>query len=83
MLIDYNTTKLKISYKNRTHTFCGSMAYLAPEMAARTGHNLSLDWYLFGVLIYEMLSGKSPYFNPDIDTLFENILNARLRFYKC
>ena len=44
-----------------TNTFCGSMAYLAPEMIKGKGHNKSIDWYHLGVLLYEILSGHSPY----------------------
>jgi serum/glucocorticoid-regulated kinase 2 len=43
-------------------SFCGSVAYLAPEMLKRAGHGKSVDFYLLGVLIYEMLSGHPPYF---------------------
>jgi len=34
-------------------------------MLKRAGHTNSIDWYLLGVLIYEMLVGVPPYFNPD------------------
>jgi len=42
--------------------FFRSIAYLAPEMLKRTGHGKSVDWYLLGVLFYEMLVGVPPYF---------------------
>ena len=47
------------------NSFCGSLAYLAPEMLTRQGHGKSVDWYLLGVLTYEMLVGKTPYFSSD------------------
>ena len=56
-----------------SNSFCGSVAYLAPEMLRRAGHTKSIDWYLLGVLIYEMLVGVPPYFNPDKTILFKNI----------
>jgi len=46
-------------------SFCGSVAYLAPEMIKRSGHGKAVDWYLFGVLMYEMLVGQPPYFSKD------------------
>jgi len=46
-------------------SFCGSVAYLAPEMLKRVGHGKSVDWYLLGVLLYEMLVGCPPYFSPN------------------
>ena len=65
LITDFGLAKFGITYKNKTHSFCGSVAYLAPEMLNKIGHNLSLDWYLFGVLIYEMLTGFPPFFHPD------------------
>jgi len=56
-------------------SFCGSYAYLAPEMVRKCGHGKSVDWYLLGVLMFEMLEGIPPYYDHDKDTLFANILN--------
>lgn len=39
-----------------------SIAYLAPEMLKRRGHGKGVDWYLFGVVMYEMLTGNPPYY---------------------
>lgn len=44
-------------------SFCGSYAYLAPEMVEKKGHTFALDWYLFGVLMYEMLEGLPPFYD--------------------
>jgi serine/threonine protein kinase len=48
---------------NGAKSFCGSIAYLSPEMLRKVGHGKSVDWYLLGVLLYEMLVGKTPYFS--------------------
>ena len=61
-------------------SFCGSLAYLAPEMLERKGHGKSVDWYLIGVLLYEMLVGKTPYYSQIKEQLLENIQNADLYF---
>jgi len=60
-------------------SFCGSIAYLAPEMLRRIGHGKSVDWYLLGVLLYEMLVGVPPYFSGNKDELFNNIMNGPLK----
>lgn len=60
-------------------SFCGSVAYLAPEMLKRVGHGKSVDWYLLGVLLYEMLVGCPPYFSPNKQELFNNIQRGVLR----
>ena len=60
-------------------SFVGSIAYLAPEILKKQPHNKSLDWYLTGVLLYEMLVGIPPYYNNNRKILFENIQTGPLR----
>lgn len=61
-------------------TFCGSIKYLAPEMLKKTGHGQALDWYLLGVLLFEMIMGVTPYYSNNKETLFNNILYGNLKF---
>lgn len=62
MLTDFGLSKNGIKEKQWTHTFCGSISYIAPEMLTSKGYNMTVDWYLLGVLFYEMLTGKPPYY---------------------
>jgi len=62
-----------------SQSFCGSIAYLPPEMLSRSGHNKTVDWYLLGVLMYEMLVGIPPYFSTQREQLFENIQKGPLK----
>lgn len=73
LLTDFGLSKQGMGATAVSNSFCGSVAYLAPEMLRRAGHTKSIDWYLLGVLIYEMLVGVPPYFNPDKAILFKNI----------
>ncbi len=68
---------------NSARSFCGSLAYLAPEVLLRKGHGKSVDWYLLGVAMYEMLFGIPPYYtNKGKEALFNNIKFAKLTFPK-
>lgn len=62
-------------------SFCGSGAYLAPEVLRGGGHGKSVDWYLLGVLLYEMVVGCPPYSSRPKEglDLFHMILNGVLR----
>jgi serine/threonine protein kinase len=64
---------------NGTRSFCGSVAYLAPEMIKKAGHGKAVDWYLLGVVFYEMLIGVPPYYDDDRSTLLNNILTGTLK----
>lgn len=79
LLTDFGLSKEGIGTSDVSSSFCGSVAYLAPEMLRRAGHTRSIDWYLLGVLIYEMLVGVPPYFNTDKAKLFENIQSGPLK----
>eukprot|EP00826_Nyctotherus_ovalis_P055924 TRINITY_DN7481_c0_g1_i1.p1 TRINITY_DN7481_c0_g1~~TRINITY_DN7481_c0_g1_i1.p1 ORF type:complete len:522 (+),score=95.27 TRINITY_DN7481_c0_g1_i1:190-1755(+) len=65
LLTDFGLSKEGVYDNQGAKSFCGSLAYLAPEMIKRTGHGKSVDWYLLGVLLYEMLVGVPPYYSSD------------------
>ena len=65
LLTDFGLSKQGVMDNVTAESFCGSVAYLAPEMIKRSGHGKAVDWYLFGVLMYEMLVGQPPYFSKD------------------
>ena len=80
MLTDFGLSKEEVSdYYKGAKSFCGSVAYLAPEMLKRAGHGKAVDWYLLGVVLYEMLIGLPPYYAESKDELFQNIENAPLK----
>ena len=64
ILTDFGLSKEGVADTDLCSSFCGSHAYLAPEVIARNGYGKSIDWYLLGVAIYEMLTGKTPYYAP-------------------
>lgn len=63
-IIDYGLAKkLDETVEDEATTYCGTPEYLAPEMVARSGHDMSVDWWAIGVLMYEMLFGMTPFYN--------------------
>ena len=49
--------------EEESNQFCGTPEYIAPEMLAGTNHDQTLDWWTFGILIYEMLIGIIPFYS--------------------
>lgn len=63
-------------------SFCGSPAYLSPEMLVKKGVGKESDFYCLGAVLYEMLVGEPPYYSDDITTLYLNISSSKLTFPK-
>lgn len=83
LLTDFGLSKEGMTDNMLARSFCGSVAYLAPEVLERKGHSKAVDLYLFGVLLYEMLTGNPPFYSPQPDELFRNILSKKLSFPRC
>ena len=77
-LTDFGLSKEGIDNDQYTKSFCGSIAYLAPEVLKKQGHGKAVDWYLLGVLLYEMLTGVTPYYDKNKNNLFYNIEQGKL-----
>lgn len=53
-LIDFSFIKI---VTGRTYTICGTPNYMAPEIILNKGYGKAVDWWSFGILIYEMIAG--------------------------
>ncbi|XP_014676485.1 PREDICTED: ribosomal protein S6 kinase beta-1-like, partial [Priapulus caudatus] len=77
-LTDFGLCKESIMENNLTHTFCGTIEYMAPEILTRSGHGKAVDWWSLGALMYDMLTGAPPFTAENRKKTIDKILKAKL-----
>eukprot|EP00388_Colpodella_angusta_P024088 GDKJ01062737.1.p1 GENE.GDKJ01062737.1~~GDKJ01062737.1.p1 ORF type:complete len:325 (-),score=63.96 GDKJ01062737.1:177-1151(-) len=64
----------------RTYTLCGTPEYIAPEVLLNKGHGKPVDWWTFGILVYEMSVGYPPFVDEDPMGIYQKILAGKIVF---
>lgn len=77
-LTDFGLCKESIDEDAVTHTFCGTIEYMAPEILTRSGHGKAVDWWSLGALMYDMLTGAPPFTAENRKKTIEKILKGKL-----
>lgn len=77
-VIDFGFAK-HFNQRSCSFTICGTPEYLAPEIITSRGHSYPVDWWAFGILVYEMLVGVTPFFDEHSETkVYSNVLSGKV-----
>lgn len=68
------------SPSNLRDTFCGTLEYLPPEMLSNEAYTEKADIWCLGILTYELLVGRSPFFHSESSKIKKNILSNQIMF---
>ncbi|CAK9182077.1 unnamed protein product [Ilex paraguariensis] len=64
----------------RSNSFVGTHEYLAPEIIKGEGHGSAVDWWTFGIFLYELLYGKTPFKGQGNEDTLANVVSKCLKF---
>lgn len=64
----------------RSNSFVGTHEYLAPEIIKGRGHGAAVDWWTFGIFLYELLYGRSPFKGSCNEETLDNVISQSLKF---
>ncbi|KAM9196201.1 cGMP-dependent protein kinase 1-like [Mergus octosetaceus] len=78
-LVDFGFAK-ELERGEKTYSFCGTPEYLAPEMLRHEGHDFAVDFWMLGILIFEMLVGRPPFHSADPQKIYSRILDGVFSF---
>lgn len=79
-LTDFGMSKENMADGARTSTFVGTYQMMAPEVFSGKSYSRAVDWWALGVMVYEMIDGRTP-FNAKTNKLIkERIVNVDLKF---
>ncbi|KAL6282714.1 hypothetical protein ACE6H2_013643 [Prunus campanulata] len=64
----------------RSRSFVGTHEYVSPEVASGSSHGNAVDWWAFGIFLYELIYGHTPFAAPSNENTLRNIVKKPLAF---
>mmetsp|Transcript_8694 Transcript_8694/g.35831 ORF Transcript_8694/g.35831 Transcript_8694/m.35831 type:complete len:497 (-) Transcript_8694:1070-2560(-) len=81
-LTDFGLSKENVTdvFNSQLTTFCGTAEYIAPELLKGQKYGASVDWWSFGILLYEMMGFRTPFYEKNRKLMFHGIINCEPSF---
>jgi serine/threonine protein kinase len=82
-ITDFGLVKTNmVAATSTTSTFCGTPEYIAPEMLQGKDYTKAVDWWSFGILVYELLCGIPPFYDENSNKMYRMVVNDPVKYPK-
>lgn len=79
-ITDFGLVKENMNASSTTTTFCGTPEYIAPEMLQQQPYTKAVDWWSYGILIFEMLTGMPPFYDENVNKMYRMVISSDVDF---
>lgn len=73
-LCDFGWAAL-IEQRDIRKSVCGTPEYMPPEVMDNAGHDLSVDVWQLGILLYEIMHGKTPFPGSELEQIRDKLVS--------
>ena len=77
-LTNFKFSKENMKKEDKTDERVGTAMYLSPEMIKGEEYGLEVDWWAFGIILFQLINGFHPFFSHDVQNLFHRIVYSQL-----
>ena len=81
IITDFGLSKDNFKDSSGATSFCGTTEYIAPEILRKQQYGKACDYWSFGCVLYEMLTGSPPFYSHNKREIFDKILYGTPNFY--
>ena len=78
LLTDFGLSKVAVDGEHRCRSMTGTLEYMAPEVILQQSYGTAVDWWSFGILGFDLLTGSSPFRANNDAKVREKILKSKL-----
>lgn len=78
LLTDFGLSKVAIDPSDSCNSMLGTVEYMAPEVVLGKKYGQAVDWWSFGALGYDLMTGNPPFRGQNHAKIQDNIVKQKL-----
>ncbi|KUJ07658.1 serine/threonine protein kinase-like protein [Mollisia scopiformis] len=78
LLTDFGLSKVAVDENDRCNSVLGTVEYMAPEVILGQKYGMAVDWWSFGALGFDLLTGNPPFQGQNHAKIQERIVKQKL-----